>query len=208
MLAIRRSSPLFRLRTGEEVRERLRFYNTGPSQIPGLIVMTVADAEGSIDRRFEQVVVAINAVDETRAVPLPIDPCPVLELHPLQVASQDAVVRTSAFDPSDCELTVPARTAAVFVDQRGVEEQLQLLQGDVLALVSAGTLNDGQGHALLVKLANALERYQAGNTKSALGALQAFIHQVEDFIEDGVLGPPEGEPLLAAAQTALEAMAG
>ena len=35
--AIRRSSPLFRLRTAAEVQKRLRFHNTGPSQMPGLI---------------------------------------------------------------------------------------------------------------------------------------------------------------------------
>jgi len=38
-LRIRKSSPLFRLRTEQQVRECLSFLNTGPDQIPGLIVM-------------------------------------------------------------------------------------------------------------------------------------------------------------------------
>ena len=41
-LAIRKSSPLFRLRTAADVQSRLRFYNTGPNQIPGVIVMSLA----------------------------------------------------------------------------------------------------------------------------------------------------------------------
>ncbi len=35
VLRIRKSTPLFRLRTGVEVRERVRFYNTGVEQRPG-----------------------------------------------------------------------------------------------------------------------------------------------------------------------------
>ncbi|HSR52000.1 MAG TPA: pullulanase-type alpha-1,6-glucosidase [Acidobacteriota bacterium] len=46
-LRIRYSSPLFRLSSAEDVRRRLRFHNTGPDQIPGLIVLSLNDA-GSI----------------------------------------------------------------------------------------------------------------------------------------------------------------
>jgi pullulanase/glycogen debranching enzyme len=43
-LAIRRSSPLFRLRTAAEVERRVTFYNVGPAQEPGVIAMMVRDA--------------------------------------------------------------------------------------------------------------------------------------------------------------------
>ncbi|MGE5234472.1 MAG: alpha-1,6-glucosidase domain-containing protein, partial [Acidobacteriota bacterium] len=208
VLEIRRRSPLFRLRTGEDVRNRLRFYNTGPEQIPGLIVMTVTDAEGAIDRSTEEILVAFNADDEPQTFTLPVSPCPALELHPLQADSSDPVERTSVFDPATCGLTVPARTAAVFVEERPVAEQLTLLQADVAALVTAGALNKGQGNALLTKLKHALERFQAGKTQAALGSLEAFIDQVEDLIADGVLTPTEGEPLLAAARAAVTAITG
>ncbi len=45
-LAIRRSSPLFRLRTAADVQSHLRFYNTGPTQTPGLLVMSLQDDAG------------------------------------------------------------------------------------------------------------------------------------------------------------------
>jgi hypothetical protein len=35
MLAIRKSTPLFRLETQAEIQQRLAFHNTGPAQIPG-----------------------------------------------------------------------------------------------------------------------------------------------------------------------------
>ncbi|MCB0232543.1 MAG: pullulanase-type alpha-1,6-glucosidase, partial [Anaerolineae bacterium] len=37
MLAIRKSSPLFRLHTADDVQARLKFHNTGPNQVPGVI---------------------------------------------------------------------------------------------------------------------------------------------------------------------------
>jgi pullulanase-type alpha-1,6-glucosidase len=208
VLAIRRSSPLFRLRTGEDVRERVRFHNTGPGQIPGLIVMTVSDAEGEVDRRREQIVVAFNADDDPRDFTLPLSPCPALALHPLQAASHDSVVRAAAFAPATCGLELPARTAAVFVAWRPVEAQLELLLDDVGALASAGALNRGQGNALRVKLEHALARFRAGHLQAALGSLGAFIHQVEAFVRAGILTPEQAEPLLAAARGAAEAMVG
>ena len=50
MMKIRKSSRLFRLRTESEVIARVGFLNTGPSQVPGMIVMTLSDPGGSIDR--------------------------------------------------------------------------------------------------------------------------------------------------------------
>ncbi|HEX6386730.1 MAG TPA: pullulanase-type alpha-1,6-glucosidase, partial [Anaerolineae bacterium] len=46
MLQIRRSSPLFRLQTAAAIQERLAFHNTGPEQVPGLIVMSLSDTVG------------------------------------------------------------------------------------------------------------------------------------------------------------------
>src|SRR5207237_247279 len=43
MLKIRKSSPLFRLRTKADVMTRVDFPNAGLSQVPGVIVMTITD---------------------------------------------------------------------------------------------------------------------------------------------------------------------
>jgi len=60
MLAIRRATPLLRLRTEAEIRQALTFLNVGPGQIPGLVVMRLvsgAPAHGP----YGQVVAAVNA---------------------------------------------------------------------------------------------------------------------------------------------------
>jgi len=46
MAQVRASSPLFRLPTAEAVQARLQFLNTGPQQIPGVIVMGLSDVGG------------------------------------------------------------------------------------------------------------------------------------------------------------------
>ncbi|TYI83724.1 hypothetical protein E1A91_D05G313300v1 [Gossypium mustelinum] len=48
VLCIRYSSPLFRLRTANAIQERVRFHNTGPSWVPGFIVMSIEDGNEGI----------------------------------------------------------------------------------------------------------------------------------------------------------------
>ena len=48
LLRVRKSTPLFRLRTAAEINSRVAFYNTGPDQVRGLIVMGVS-GRGALD---------------------------------------------------------------------------------------------------------------------------------------------------------------
>ncbi|WP_167509813.1 pullulanase-type alpha-1,6-glucosidase [Corallococcus terminator] len=113
MLAIRKSSRLFRLRTGDEVKQLVHFENTGLDQIPGLIVMAMQDhgtnAEG------KRAIVLFNGTDDAQTFQADAYKTLKLKLHPLQQASTDPVVRTSAYDAATGGFTVPARTTAVFV---------------------------------------------------------------------------------------------
>jgi pullulanase len=118
-LAIRKSSPLFRLRTADDVQKRLRFYNTGQAQLPGVIAFGLSDDDGSLDARFSLVVVVLNATPQPQTLSVPEVAGRALRLHPLQTESADLVVRTAAFDPATGSFTVPDRTAAVFVAARG-----------------------------------------------------------------------------------------
>jgi pullulanase-type alpha-1,6-glucosidase len=208
VLAIRRSTPLFRLRTGGDVIDRVRFHNTGPGQVPGLIVMSVHDDEGAVDRGHEHLVVAFNAGVSEVAFDAPALAGLPLALHPVHAASADPVVREAGFAPATGTLTVPARTAAVFWAERPAAEQVALLIADVEALVAAGALNGGQGHALIVKLEGVLARLAAGQTTPAVNRLEAFVHQVEDFVAAGVLTAEEGQALLDAAAVLLAQLAG
>jgi len=114
VLAIRSSSRLFRLRTAADVNQRLKFYNTGPGQVPGLIVMGLADADGSVDRRHDQIVVLFNATRERQSFTVGDFAGRRFRLHPVQRHSHDPDVRSASFDRASGAFSVPARTAAVF----------------------------------------------------------------------------------------------
>jgi pullulanase len=204
VLAIRKSTPLFRLRTGEEIEEKVDFHNTGPGQIPGVILMTVEDEDGSVDRAHDLLVVVLNANDETQAVTEPGLAGESLALHPLQASSSDPLVRTSSFAAATGTFTVPERTAAVFWSFRSAVDQIGLLIDDVEALVAAGTLSQGQGNSLLAKLRAALNQAERGNDNAAENQLGAFLNEVSDLASQGVLTAEQADTLTSNATLAIE----
>jgi pullulanase-type alpha-1,6-glucosidase len=113
-LKIRKSSPLFRLRMAESVQKSVSFLNTGIWQIPGLIVMQLTDMD-NLDPLYKAILVLFNACPET--VRFTDDSFKDLkfELHPVQTASVDELVRRSDFDTVNGRFTIPGRTTAVFV---------------------------------------------------------------------------------------------
>ncbi|MEH6435739.1 pullulanase-type alpha-1,6-glucosidase [Massilia sp. DD77] len=117
-LAIRKDSSLFRMRSAQDVSERLRFFNTGPDQQPGLVVMRI-DGEQPYryrDAQYRSVVVLFNVDKVAKTIAIPELKGRRLSLHKLQRKSDDAVVRASSYEPANGSFTVPARTAAVFVE--------------------------------------------------------------------------------------------
>ena len=109
LLRIRNSSELFRLRTAAEIIDRVVFHNTGPDQIPGLVVMSL---RGDDD---VEIVVLFNASTGDQSFPLEDEGN--FALHPIQQDSIDPVVGASWFDVNTKQFYVPARTTAVFVRQ-------------------------------------------------------------------------------------------
>ena len=121
LFEIRYSSPLFRLQTAQDVEDRLTFYNNGPDQLPGLIVMGLSDAaDPDLDPAREQVVVLINANDETQTFTDASLAGMDLALNATQANGVDDVVKTASYDPASGSFTVPGRTAAVFDDYVGL----------------------------------------------------------------------------------------
>jgi hypothetical protein len=151
-------------RRAAPIQERVLFHNTGPNQLPGLIVMELDDhaAEPDMDRHFERVVVLVNANDTTQTFGNGFINDQVFALHPIQQGSADSVVRGSSYDPASGAFTVPGRTTAVFVTYDEPEDMIADLIDDVDDLIAAGVLNDGQGNALTVKLEQALSQLAAG----------------------------------------------
>jgi pullulanase len=195
-LAIRKSSNLFRLRTASDVNARVRFYNTGPNQLRGLIVMGLWDTDGGVDRANKVVVALFNANDVAQTFQESDFQGHLLSLHPVQSSSQDPVVRTSAFNAGTGAFVVPARTAAVFVEARPAPERIQLLKGDVTALSNSGALNKGQANSLLSKLDSSLAQLRLGNTAGAGARLRSFVNQVKSLVGEGVLTPTQARPLI------------
>jgi pullulanase-type alpha-1,6-glucosidase len=121
MLRIRKSSPLFRLRTASDIMARVSFLNTGADQIPGVIVMVITDEmDGSkpIDPAHRRIVAVFNATKELQTFAHGDFEGSVFELHPVQASSKDDAVKQSAFDVGAGAFSVPARTAAVFVERQ------------------------------------------------------------------------------------------
>jgi pullulanase len=114
LLQIRYSSDLFRLPTFQEVQQNLSFLNTGPSQIPGLIVMKL-DANLGNYGKYKHIVVLFNATNAPVTFSNSQLQGLALHLHPVQQNSSDPITQQSTFNPQTGTATVPALTTAVFV---------------------------------------------------------------------------------------------
>jgi pullulanase len=200
LLAIRGSSPLFRLETADEIQERLVFHNTGPGQLPGLIVMSLSDLVAvDLDRYHEFIVVVVNANDETQSFTQSGLVGMGLELHPVQAGSVDPVVQTSTFNEGTGTFQVPGRTTAVFVLAETPANLIQMLRDDVQDLVDSGKLAANRATVLFTHLNNALRDLNNGRPTQAVTQLQQFIRQVENLVRQGSLSADDGAVLIEEA---------
>jgi probable HAF family extracellular repeat protein len=83
------------------------------------------------------------------------------------------------------------------------EQATEILIDEVGALVTEGTLSQGQANALTQTLESALEQLEAGNTAAAAGQLQAFVQQVNAQVKAGRLSPAQGAALTGPAEAAI-----
>jgi pullulanase len=120
MLAIRKDSSLFRMRTAADIGERMRFYNVGPQQVGGLIVMAL---DGASPRpydgaKYKGVVVLFNVDKVAATVTVPELSGRVLSVHPVQQQSvSDTLAKTATYASASGTFTVPGRTTVVFVQE-------------------------------------------------------------------------------------------
>jgi len=116
ILKIRKSSKLFRLETGAEIKARVRFYNTGSNQIDALIAMSIDDTVGAdLDPTVDRILIFFNADKFDKYITLPELAHAPFILHPVQASSSDPIVKSAIFNAAKGEFKVPSRTAAVFV---------------------------------------------------------------------------------------------
>ncbi|XP_058080024.1 pullulanase 1, chloroplastic isoform X3 [Magnolia sinica] len=126
ILRIRYSSPLFHLKTANAIQERVRFHNTGPSWVPGVIVMSIEDGFevmpglAQLDPIYSYIVVIFNASPTEVSFVNPALKARNLQLHPIQLTSSDKLVKDSSYEASFGRFIVPARTTSVFVEIRKI----------------------------------------------------------------------------------------
>jgi pullulanase len=113
-LRIRYSSGLFRMSGLADIQQNLTFLNTGSNQTPGLIVMKLDDNAGHYDG-FNHLLVVFNATNSTVNFSDAHLQGMHLHLHPVLMRSSDPVVMQSTFNSQRGAVSVPALTAAVFV---------------------------------------------------------------------------------------------
>lgn len=116
LLKIRASSTLFRLASADEVQARLVFHNTGPAQQPAVIVGEL-NGRGLAGAGFTALLYVLNAHKQTQALPLPALKGRRWQLHPvhLQPGAADQRPRQARWDADSGVLSVPPRTALVYV---------------------------------------------------------------------------------------------
>lgn len=113
LLQIRSSSPLFQLASAKEINKRLRFHNTGPNQLPGVIAFSLDDspqAGRDLDPEHQALMVILNASPEPVSLPAAL---PGFSLHPVLSNSSDG--RNREAKVADGQFQVPGLTVAVFV---------------------------------------------------------------------------------------------
>jgi pullulanase-type alpha-1,6-glucosidase len=116
-LAIRKSSPLFRLQTADQVMRMVSFLNNGPEQQTGLIVMNLEDLD-NLDAKFSEIVVIVNANPESVTFSDPSFQGKAYTLHPVQQNSYDRELLKAKYNSSSSTFTVPGITTAVFVIEK------------------------------------------------------------------------------------------
>jgi len=110
---LRQTYPLITLGTGDEVNARVDFHNTGTTQEPGLIVMSIdngTDSGADVDPTLDALVIVINATPTVKTFDIGLTGFTVSEEHTTALTTGASVAET--------KLTVPAWTPVVFVQKR------------------------------------------------------------------------------------------
>jgi len=117
LLKIRASSGAFRLSSADEVQRRLTLLNTGPQQVPTLMLGHL-DARGLPGGGSSELLYAINADTQATTLALPTLQGRAFVLHPVHRAATAAdarPAREARWDAATGTITVPPRTALVYV---------------------------------------------------------------------------------------------
>jgi pullulanase/glycogen debranching enzyme len=115
LLRIRASSPLFRLRSADDIRSRLKFFDTGPGQV-GTVLAGHLDGNGLAGANFKEVLYLVNVDKVARTLTIAATKGKPFVLHPVHRSGADRrPADGAAYQPATGAFTVPPRTAVVYV---------------------------------------------------------------------------------------------
>ena len=117
LLAIRASSTLFRMRSADDVVQRLRFFNTGPKQEPTVIAAHI-DGRGYAGAGFAGITYLVNVDKVAHVVVDPQAAGRRMRLHPVHTArtAGDKRAASAGYKRDSGTYSIPPRTAVVFVE--------------------------------------------------------------------------------------------
>ena len=98
---------------------------------------------------------------------------------------------------------VPSSLKSAQVNSCGEMIYLYSIISEIEAMVEEGSLNEGNGNALNVKITNAMKSIEKCNTSAAGNQLSALINQLEAFVKNGIMEPVPGELLITQAENGI-----
>ena len=114
MIALRMSSPLFRLTTAKNINDKVSFLNIENHQA-GLLVMKLDDTQGTpVDENIDSIVILFNTSTKTQS--FTYMEADKYQLHAIQHQGVDEVVKQSKVSKN--AFTVPALSSVVFVKEK------------------------------------------------------------------------------------------
>jgi pullulanase-type alpha-1,6-glucosidase len=116
LLRIRKSTSLLHMASADDIKARLKFFNTGSAQVPTVIVGDL-DGSGYAGANFQEVTYFINVDKQAHPVAIPALAARAFVLHPVHLAAGAVDTRASqaTYDSATGTFTIPPRTAVVFV---------------------------------------------------------------------------------------------
>jgi pullulanase len=114
LMKIRASTTLLRLRTAQDIRDRLSFHNLGSTQVP-TVLMGHVNGSGYAGANFRELVYLVNVGTTEQTVTAAALAGKAFVLHPAHATGADARARSASYTSGSGAFTVPARTAVVFV---------------------------------------------------------------------------------------------
>ncbi|HJV63946.1 MAG TPA: alpha-1,6-glucosidase domain-containing protein, partial [Albitalea sp.] len=117
LLRIRSSSTLFRLRSADDIKARLKFYNTGSAQNP-VVIAGHLDGAGYPGAAFKELLYLVNVDKAAQQLTIDAEKGKAYVLHPVQASPSAAdrrVASDARYDAATGRFDLPPRSAVVYV---------------------------------------------------------------------------------------------